>query len=166
MLYTIFLASSFLPPPSRHQSTALFYGGLGGFPHSHVPFLCLFSFAQQGVRDGELLVLDIIDAEVEFTPIFESPSSAVAVLNQQQYSVVTAETARRVAGVVVGAAVAAVTALVIVTLAGVTAFNRGFPVHVTSLAISFVLFAVLHGGVAWAIVSIVRGGDEGPLAAR
>jgi hypothetical protein len=66
---------------------------------------------------------------------------------------------------VVGA-VSAVTALVIVTLAGVTAFNRGFPVHVTSLAISFVLFAVLHGGVAWAIVSIVRGGDEGPLAAR
>ena len=69
------------------------------------------SLTQQGVRDGELLVLDIIDAEVEFTPIFESPSSAVAVLNQQQHSVVTAETARRVAGVVVAAAVAAVTAL-------------------------------------------------------
>ena len=31
------------------------------------------SLTQQGVRDGELLVLDIIDAEVEFTPIFESP---------------------------------------------------------------------------------------------
>ena len=35
----------------------------------------------------------------------------MAVLNQQQHSVVTAETARRVARVVVAAAVAAVTAL-------------------------------------------------------
>lgn len=69
------------------------------------------SLAQQGVRDGELLVLDIIDAEVEFTPIFESPSSAVAVLNRQRYAVVTAETARQVAGVVAAVAVSAVTAL-------------------------------------------------------
>ena len=29
-----------------------------------------------------------------------------------------------------------------------------------------VIVPVLHGGVAWAIVSIVRRGDEGPLAAH
>lgn len=71
------------------------------------------SLHQQGVRDGELLVLEIIDAEVEFTPIFESPSSAVAVLNKARHAVVTAATARLVAGVILTVAVAALTGLLV-----------------------------------------------------
>lgn len=67
------------------------------------------SLAQQGVADGDLLILEITDAEVEFTPIVEAPSSAVAVLNAARYSAVTAETTRVFAGVT-----GAVTVLVVI----------------------------------------------------
>lgn len=42
------------------------------------------TLAQQGVVDGDLLVLEVIDADVEFTPVIESPSSAVGVLNKSR----------------------------------------------------------------------------------
>ncbi|ORV08030.1 type VII secretion integral membrane protein EccD [Mycolicibacterium fallax] len=69
------------------------------------------SLSAQGVADGDLLVLEVTDAEIEFTPIIESPSSAVAVLNAARFSAVTADTARAFAGIAAAAAVAAVTAL-------------------------------------------------------
>ena len=68
------------------------------------------SLAQQQVLDGELLVLEITDAEVAFTPIIENASSAVAKFNSQRFSAVTAHTA------VVFAAVTAAVATVVVTV--------------------------------------------------
>ncbi|MCH9736854.1 MAG: type VII secretion integral membrane protein EccD [Actinomycetia bacterium] len=69
------------------------------------------TLAQQGVVDGDLLLMQICDAEIEFTPIIESPASAVAVLNKARESVVTERTAKVVAGAVAAISVAVVTAL-------------------------------------------------------
>jgi type VII secretion integral membrane protein EccD len=68
------------------------------------------TLAQQQVLDGELLVLEVNDAEVGFTPIIENASSAVAMLNFQRFSAVTAATA------VVFSAVAVAVATVVVTV--------------------------------------------------
>lgn len=69
------------------------------------------TLAQQGVFDGDLLVMEVSDAEIEFTPVIESPASAVAVLNKARRSVVTEHTAAVMAGVVASISVAVVTAL-------------------------------------------------------
>lgn len=69
------------------------------------------TLAQQGVVDGELLVMQVSDADLEFTPIIESPASAVAVLNKAREPVITEYTAKVVAGAVAGVCVAVVTAL-------------------------------------------------------
>lgn len=63
------------------------------------------SLAQQAVADGDLLILSVIDPEVEFTPIVEAPSSAVAVLNRARYATVTEATTRMVAAAVAAATV-------------------------------------------------------------
>lgn len=68
------------------------------------------SLAQQAVLDGDLLVLEVTDTEVAFTPVIENASSAVAKINQERYSAVTPATA------VAFAAVAAVVAAVVVTV--------------------------------------------------
>jgi type VII secretion integral membrane protein EccD len=69
------------------------------------------SLAQQGVADGDLLILEAADVEVEFTPIVEAPSSAVAVLNAARLAMVTEKTARVVAGITVAAAAVLATAV-------------------------------------------------------
>jgi type VII secretion integral membrane protein EccD len=70
------------------------------------------TLAQQGVVDGDLLVLEVADAEVGFTPIVESASSAVAMANAARFSAVTEPTAMAFAAVAV--AVATLVALVVV----------------------------------------------------
>jgi ESX secretion system protein EccD len=69
------------------------------------------TLAQQGVVDGDLLVLEVTDSEVGFTPIVENASSAVAIANAERFSAVTAHTAMAFAAV--AAAVATLVALVV-----------------------------------------------------
>lgn len=70
------------------------------------------TLAQQGVVDGDLLVLEVTDAEVGFTPIVESASSAVAIANASRFSAVTERTAMAFAAVATAAAT--VVALVVI----------------------------------------------------
>jgi type VII secretion integral membrane protein EccD len=70
------------------------------------------TLAQQGVIDGDLLVLEVTDAEVGFTPIVESASSAVAIANAERFSAVTERTAMTFAAV--AAAVATLAALIVI----------------------------------------------------
>lgn len=70
------------------------------------------TLAQQGVLDGDLLVLEVSDAEVGFTPIVESASSAVAMANAARFSTVTARTATAFAAV--ATAVATLAALIVI----------------------------------------------------
>jgi type VII secretion integral membrane protein EccD len=70
------------------------------------------TLAQQGVVDGGLLVLEITDAEVGFTPIVESASSAVAMANAARFSAVTERTAMAFAAV--AAAAATLVALIVI----------------------------------------------------
>lgn len=62
------------------------------------------TLAQQGVLDGDLLVLEVTDAEVGFTPIVESASSAVAMANAARFPAVTERTAVTFAAVAAAAA--------------------------------------------------------------
>ena len=68
------------------------------------------TLAQQAVLDGELLVLEVTDAEVPFTPIVENASSLAAMSNAERFAAVTPATA------VAFAAVAAAVATVVVTV--------------------------------------------------
>lgn len=70
------------------------------------------TLAQQAVVDGDLLVLEITDAEVGFTPIVESASSAVAIANATRFSAVTEQTA--VAFAAVAAVVSTLVALIVI----------------------------------------------------
>ncbi|OMC13520.1 type VII secretion integral membrane protein EccD [Mycobacterium sp. SP-6446] len=70
------------------------------------------TLAQQGVVDGDLLVMEVTDAEVAFTPIVESASSAVAMANAARFSAVTEHTAMAFAAVAAG--VAALVALAVI----------------------------------------------------
>jgi type VII secretion integral membrane protein EccD len=69
------------------------------------------TLAQQGVVDGDLLVLEVTDSEVGFTPIVENASSAVAMANATRFSAVTAHTA--IVFAAVAAAVVTLAALVV-----------------------------------------------------
>lgn len=62
------------------------------------------TLAQQGVVDGDLLVLEVTDGEVGFTPIVESASSAVAMANAARFSAVTERTAMGFAAAAAAAA--------------------------------------------------------------
>jgi type VII secretion integral membrane protein EccD len=73
------------------------------------------TLAQQGVVDGDLLVLEVTDSEVGFTPIVESASSAVAISNAARFSAVTERTALVFAAV----AAAAATLVVLVVIGDV-----------------------------------------------
>jgi type VII secretion integral membrane protein EccD len=70
------------------------------------------TLAQQGVVDGDLLVLEVTDSEVGFTPIVENASSAVAMANATRFSAVTEHTAMAFAAV--AAAVATLVALFLI----------------------------------------------------
>jgi ESX secretion system protein EccD len=73
------------------------------------------TLAQQAVVDGDLLVLEVTDSEVGFTPIVESASSAVAIANATRFSAVTEQTAIAFAAVAAGVA----TLLALVVIGGV-----------------------------------------------
>ncbi|WP_204079390.1 type VII secretion integral membrane protein EccD [Mycobacterium riyadhense] len=60
------------------------------------------SLSDQGVIDGDLLVLDVEDAEVTFTPVIENASSAIAQFNAARFSSVTPQTALQFSGVAAG----------------------------------------------------------------
>jgi type VII secretion integral membrane protein EccD len=60
------------------------------------------SLTDQGVKDGDLLVLDVEDAEVSFTPVIENASSAIAQFNAQRFTSVTPQTAVTFSGVAAG----------------------------------------------------------------
>ena len=70
------------------------------------------TLAQQDVSDGDLLVLEVIDAAVAFTPIIENASSAVAMINYKRFSAVTAETAVAFSAVAAGVATVVSTLLI------------------------------------------------------
>ena len=107
------------------------------------------SLAQQAVADGDLLILSVIDQEVEFTPIVEAPSSAVAVLNRARYATVTEATTRMVAGAVCAATV--LTATAVLALAWWRGLEAGRDWNIWPAAVCVVLAAglLLAGTVVW-----------------
>jgi type VII secretion integral membrane protein EccD len=70
------------------------------------------TLAQQAVLDGELLVLEVSEADVPFTPIVENASSLAAMSNAQRFSSVSPLTAARFASIAAAVAVVVVTVLV------------------------------------------------------
>jgi type VII secretion integral membrane protein EccD len=70
------------------------------------------TLAQQAVLDGELLVLEVRDAEVPFTPIVENASSLAAMSNAERFAAVTPATAVAFASVAAAVATVVVTVLV------------------------------------------------------
>lgn len=103
----------------------------------------------QGVVDGDLLVLEVIDAEVEFTPVIESPSSAVAVLNKARTPVVTAATARLVAGIIVAATVAVTSALLVLAWSRNRAAGQDWNLIPTAAAATLGLLLIVGGALVW-----------------
>ena len=101
------------------------------------------SLAQQAVADGDLLILSVIDPEVEFTPIVEAPSSAVAVLNRARYATVTEATTRMVAAAVAAATV--LTAVGVLALAWWRGLASGGDWNLWPAAVCVVLAACLVG---------------------
>jgi type VII secretion integral membrane protein EccD len=105
------------------------------------------TLAQQGVVDGDLLVLEVTDSEVGFTPIVESASSAVAIANAKRFSAVTERTATTFAAVAVAAAT--LVALVVIgdvwrlNLAGGQDWNLLPALLVTGLAVLLLMAAWL-----------------------
>ncbi|MBS9535991.1 type VII secretion integral membrane protein EccD [Mycobacterium sp. M1] len=102
------------------------------------------NLVQQNVVDGDLLILKVVDTEVEFTPIVEAPSSAVAVLSAAAARTVDENTAR-----VVAAAAAVASALVATAvLAGAwwRSFTAGQDWNVWPAVLTGVLAVGLLGG--------------------
>lgn len=60
------------------------------------------SLTDQGVKDGDLLILDVDDAQVSFTPVIENASSAIAQFNAQRFTSVTTQTAVSFSGITAG----------------------------------------------------------------
>lgn len=60
------------------------------------------SLTDQGVKDGDLLILDVDDARLSFTPVIENASSAIAQFNAQRFTSVTPQTAVTFSGVAAG----------------------------------------------------------------
>lgn len=107
------------------------------------------SLNQQGVVDGDLLVLEVIDAEVEFTPVIESPSSAVAVLNKARTPVVTAATARLVAGIIVATTVTVMTALLLLAWSRHRAAGEDWNLTPTAASAGVGLLLLIAGALVW-----------------
>ncbi|MDQ1318769.1 MAG: hypothetical protein QG655_12 [Actinomycetota bacterium] len=107
------------------------------------------SLAQQAVADGDLLILSVIDPEVEFTPIVEAPSSAVAVLNRARYATVTEATTRMVAGAVGAATV--LTAVAVLALSWWRGLEAGQDWNLVPAVVCVVLAAglLVSGTLVW-----------------
>jgi type VII secretion integral membrane protein EccD len=60
------------------------------------------SLTDQGVKDGDLLILEVDDAQASFTPVIENASSAIAQLNAQRFTSVTPQTAVTFSGIAAG----------------------------------------------------------------
>ena len=106
------------------------------------------TLAQQGVVDGDLLVLEVTDGEVGFTPIVESASSAVATANAARFSAVTEHTAMAFAAV--GAAMATLVALVVIGDVWRLNLTRGQDWNVLPAVLAAGLAVVLLGA-GWLI---------------
>ena len=107
------------------------------------------SLAQQGVSDGDLLVLEVADTDIEFTPIIEAPSTAVAVLGARRFTAVTEQTARVFAAIALAGMTLLTTGLLaLVWWRGVQA-DAGW--NVAPAVITAVLGLVLlgSGGLVW-----------------
>jgi len=107
------------------------------------------SLAQQAVADGDLLILSVIDPEVEFTPIVEAPSSAVAVLNRARYATVTEATTRMVAAAVAAATV--LTAVGVLALAWWRGLASGgdWNLWPAAVCVTVAVCLVVSGTVVW-----------------
>jgi type VII secretion integral membrane protein EccD len=106
------------------------------------------TLGQQGVMDGDLLVLEVTDAEAGFTPIVENASSAVAMANAARYAAVTQRTATAFAAAT--AVVATVAALVIIADVWRLNVARGQLWNVVPAELAAAL-AVLLLGTGWLI---------------
>ena len=106
------------------------------------------TLGQQGVLDGDLLVLEVTDAEVGFTPIVENASSAVAIANAARFSAVTERTATAFAA----AAAVVATVLALIMIGDIWQLNvaRGQDWNVLPAVLAAAL-AVLLLGTAWLI---------------
>lgn len=105
------------------------------------------SLADQGVTDGDLLVLDVEDAEVTFTPVIENASSAIAQFNAARFRSVTPQTAVTFSGVAAGlGSIVAVGLLVNAWRLDLLAGQRGaLPALVPALAAAGLAVALLAG---------------------
>ncbi|MFA5707806.1 type VII secretion integral membrane protein EccD [Mycolicibacterium sp.] len=107
------------------------------------------TLSQQGVVDGDLLVLEVVDSEVEFTPVIESPSSAVAVLNKARTPVVTAATARLVAGVIIAATVATTIALLMLAWSRNRSAGHDWNLIPAVSALAVGVLLIIGGALVW-----------------
>ncbi len=94
-------------------------------------------------------MLEVIDADVEFTPVIESPSSAVAVLNKARTPVVTAATARLVAGIIVAVAVAVTTGLLMLAWSRNRGAGQEWNLIPTAGAAGLGLLLIIGGALVW-----------------
>jgi type VII secretion integral membrane protein EccD len=110
------------------------------------------SLAEQGILDGDLLILDVDDAQVSFTPVIENASSAIAQFNAARFSSVTAQTAVTVAAVIAALGVVVAVALLVnawrLDLAAATRWP--WPALVPAAAAGVLAAVLLVGGaVVW-----------------
>ncbi|MCP9276915.1 type VII secretion integral membrane protein EccD [Mycolicibacterium arenosum] len=130
------------------------------------------SLAEQGVKDGDLLILEVDDAEVSFTPVIENASSAIAQHNATKFASVTPQTATAFAAVAAAIGAALAVGLLIdgwrLDLAADAAWP--FPALVPAITAAALALILLTGGAltAWrrqspAVANALRAG--GVLAA-
>jgi type VII secretion integral membrane protein EccD len=81
------------------------------------------SLREQGIKDGDLLILKVEDSEVSFTPVIENASSAIAQFNARRFTSVTPQTA------VAFAAASAAVGTIIATALLVNAWRLGLAAH-------------------------------------
>lgn len=106
------------------------------------------SLTDQGVRDGDLLILDVDDAQVSFTPVIENASSAIAAFNAARFTSVTPQTAVVFSGVIAGlGSIVAVGLLVNVWRLGLAAGVRWpLPALVPALVAAGLAIVLSAGG--------------------
>lgn len=71
------------------------------------------TLSQQRITDGDLLILEVTDAQITITPVIENASSAIARANAQQFSEVSERTAVGFAAIAAGMASIVATSLVL-----------------------------------------------------
>ncbi|GAA2428896.1 type VII secretion integral membrane protein EccD [Mycolicibacterium llatzerense] len=107
------------------------------------------SLREQGVTDGTLLILDVEDAEVSFTPVIENASSAIADINARRFKSVTPQTATTVAAVTAGIGAALVAALLVRVWALAHAAGTYWPLVPPGSCATIAVLLVAGGAIAW-----------------